>query len=105
MKTELALASKIQASMLPSVFPPYPDRKDFEIYASMDPAKEVGGDFYEFFLVDDRHLCMMIADVSGKGIPAALFMMASKIMLQNIALTGASPREILETTNNRICRN
>ena len=102
-KTEPALASKIQASMLPSVFPPYPDRKDFEIYASMDPAKEVGGDFYEFFLVDDRHLCMMIADVSGKGIPAALFMMASKILLEHNVKMGKSPAQVLADVNTAIC--
>ena len=103
--TELSLATRIQADMLPNVFPAFPDRPEFDIYASMNPAKEVGGDFYDFFLVDHDHLALVMADVSGKGVPAALFMMASKIMLQNIALTGASPREILETTNNRICRN
>ena len=102
-KTELALAGKIQASMLPTVFPPYPERKDFEIYASMTPAKEVGGDFYEFFLVDDSHLCMMIADVSGKGIPAALFMMASKILLEHNAKMGKSPAQVLSDVNAAIC--
>ena len=101
-RTELALAGKIQLSMLPNVFPPYPDRKDFEIYASMTPAREVGGDFYEFFLVDDSHLCMMIADVSGKGIPAALFMMASKILLENIVKAGRSPAEVLSDINRAI---
>ena len=102
-RTELALAGKIQAAMLPSVFPPYPDRKDFEIYASMSPAREVGGDFYEFFLVDDSHLCMMIADVSGKGIPAALFMMAAKILLEHNVKMGKSPAQVLSDVNTAIC--
>lgn len=103
--TELSLATRIQADMLPRVFPPFPERSDFDIYASMTPAKEVGGDFYDFFLIDHDHLALVMADVSGKGVPAALFMMASKIIIQNIALTCVSPREILETTNNRICKN
>ena len=101
--TELTLATKIQASMLPSIFPPFPERKEFDIYASMDPAKEVGGDFYDFFLVDDDHLCMVMADVSGKGIPAALFMMATKIILANYAKMGKTPSEILSAANSAIC--
>ena len=101
--TELSLAARIQASMLPSVFPAFPDRTEFDIYASMDPAKEVGGDFYDFFLVDDDHLCMVMADVSGKGVPASLFMMASKIILQSVAMLGRSPVEILTKTNEAIC--
>ena len=103
--TELSLATRIQASMVPSIFPPYPDRAEFDIYASMDPAREVGGDFYDFFLVDDDHLCMVIADVSGKGVPAALFMMASKIILANNAMMGKSPAQILTDTNRAICSN
>ena len=101
--TELNLATKIQASMLPSIFPPFPDRTEFDIYASMDPAKEVGGDFYDFFLVDDDHLCLVMADVSGKGVPAALFMMASKIILANYAKMGKTPSEILTAANATIC--
>ena len=101
--TELNLATKIQASMLPNIFPPFPDRTEFDIYASMDPAKEVGGDFYDFFLVDDDHLCMVMADVSGKGVPAALFMMASKIILANYAKMGKTPSEILSAANSSIC--
>ncbi len=101
--TELDLAAKIQASMLPSIFPPFPDRTGFDIYASMDPAKEVGGDFYDFFLVDDDHLCLVMADVSGKGVPAALFMMASKIILANYAKLGKTPAEILTAANATIC--
>lgn len=104
-ETELDLARQIQASMLPSSFPPYPDRNEFLIYASMDPAKEVGGDFYDFQLIDDDHLCMVIADVSGKGIPAALFMMASKIILSNYAKAGKSPAQILMDANDDISNN
>ena len=103
--TELHTATQIQAAMLPCVFPPFPDRKEFDIYASMNPAREVGGDFYDFFLIDDDHLCMVMADVSGKGVPAALFMMASKIMLAESAKTGKSPAQILTDTNKTICQN
>ena len=104
-ESELNLASSIQADMLPNIFPAFPDRKEFDIYATMDPAKEVGGDFYDFFLVDDDHLCMVMADVSGKGVPAALFMMASKIILANNAMMGKSPARILTDTNSAICSN
>lgn len=103
--TELTLATKIQADMLPHVFPAFPERKEFELFANMDPAKEVGGDFFDFFLVDDDHLCITIADVSGKGIPVALFMMASKILLKNNAMTGKGPAEILTDVNAAICAN
>ena len=102
---ELALATQIQAAMLPHIFPAFPDRKDFDIFATMDPAKEVGGDFYDYFLIDDNHLCMVIADVSGKGVPAALFMMACKIILQSVAMMGQSPGEILAKTNAAVCSN
>ena len=103
--TELSLATRIQTSMLPSVFPPFPNRREFDIYALMDPAREVGGDFSDFFLTDEDHLCLVIADVSGKGVPAALFMMISKIILQSCAMLGLSPAEILTRTNNAICAN
>ena len=103
--TELALATRIQTDMLPNIFPPFPDRPEIEIYASMDPAKEVGGDFYDFFFVDQDHLALVIADVSGKGIPAAMFMMMAKSMLQTQAAAGNSPREVLETVNRLICEN
>ena len=102
---ELSLATRIQAAMMPHIYPAFPDRSEFDIYATMDPAKEVGGDFYDFFLVDDDHLCMVMADVSGKGVPAALFMMASKIILQSCAMLGGSPAEILTKTNQAICSN
>jgi sigma-B regulation protein RsbU (phosphoserine phosphatase) len=103
--TELDLAAKIQAAMLPSQFPPFPDRNEFSIFASMTPAKEVGGDFYDFYLIDDDHLALVIADVSGKGIPGALFMMVTKIIIKNYAMMGNSPAKILELLNNQICSN
>ena len=103
--TELELGTKIQAAMLPSTFPAFPDRSEFDLYASMDPAKEVGGDFYDFFLIDEDHLCVLIADVSGKGVPAALFMMACKIILANNAMSGKTPGQILADTNMAICYN
>ena len=103
--TELELATKIQADMLPNIFPPFPERTEFDIFASMDPAKEVGGDFYDFFLIDDDHLGLVMADVSGKGVPAALFMMMSKILINNFAMQGNSPAKTLELTNNVICQN
>jgi sigma-B regulation protein RsbU (phosphoserine phosphatase) len=104
-RTELDMASKIQKGALPDIFPAFPDRQEFDLYASMEPAKEIGGDFYDFFLIDDDHLCLVIADVSGKGVPAALFMMASKIILANNAIMGKSPSEILYDSNNAICAN
>ena len=103
--TELALATRIQMDMLPRIFPPFPNIKEIDLYASMDPAKEVGGDFYDYFMVDEKQLWLVVADVSGKGIPAALFMMMSKIMVQNFAQTLKNPGEVLEQVNNQICNN
>ena len=103
--TELSMATRIQESMLPHVFPAYPDRREFDLFAAMDPAREVGGDFYDFFLIDDDHLCLVMADVSGKGVPGALFMMISKVILQSCAMLGKSAAEILEKTNEALCRN
>lgn len=104
MSAELSIAATIQKDALPDVFPPFPDRHEFDIYASMDPAKEVGGDFYNFFLIDDDHLALIMADVSGKGIPAALFMMQTNLMLSGRILMGGSPSEILRFANDNICR-
>ncbi|MBR0400530.1 MAG: SpoIIE family protein phosphatase, partial [Mogibacterium sp.] len=101
---ELDLARRIQRNALPSNFPAFPERKVFDVYASMTPAKEVGGDFYDFFFIDSDHLGIVIADVSGKGIPAALFMMVSKIMIKNQVLAGANPAEALEAVNEQACR-
>ena len=103
--TELRTASRIQSSILPHTFPPFPERDEFEIYASMDPAKEVGGDFYDFFFIADDHLCLVIADVSGKGIPASLFMMVSKTILQNNARFSESVPETLARANEALCAN
>ena len=105
-RTELSIAAQIQSDILPSKFTAFPDRaQDFDLYASMDPAREVGGDFYDFFLVDDDHLALIIADVSGKGIPAAMFMAIVKSLLKNnvASSAGAAPSEIIATLNNRIC--
>ncbi|MBO4819653.1 MAG: serine/threonine-protein phosphatase [Firmicutes bacterium] len=103
--TELSLAAKIQAEFIPHVFPPFPERTEFSLFATMTPAKEVGGDFYDFFMIDDDHLCMLVADVSGKGIPGALFMMVSKIIIQSCAMLGQTAAEILAKTNQAICSN
>ena len=100
---ELNVAKQIQADMLPSIFPAFPDRHDFDIYATMTPAKEVGGDFYDFFFVDDSHLAMVIADVSGKGVPAALFMVIAKTLIKNRTLAGGTPSQILADVNNQLC--
>lgn len=104
-KAELDLATGIQSDMLIKEFPPFPDRKEFDIYASMDPAKEVGGDFYDFFLIDDNQLALVIADVSGKGVPAALFMMRTMLMIESLATSTNSPSKILEKLNKLICKN
>ena len=102
--TELRTASQIQESMLPDIFPAFPERSEFDLYASMSPAKEVGGDFYDFFLIDEDHLALVIADVSDKGVPAALFMMSSKILINYRAREGGSPGEILTAVNAQLSR-
>lgn len=102
--TELNMAENIQKSMLPGEFPAFPDHDEFDLYASMTPAREVGGDFYDFFMTDDRHLAVLIADVSDKGVPAALFMMSSKILINYRARQGGTPAEILTDVNAQICR-
>ena len=96
---ELSTAREIQASALPQTFPAFPDRPEFDLFASMTPAKEVGGDFYDFFLIDGDHLALVIADVSGKGIPAALFMMVSKTLIRNELMTGCDPATALTRVN------
>ena len=102
---DLHMANQIQTSVLPHEFPPFPERKEFELYAMMEPAREVGGDFYDFFLIDEDHLCLVIADVSGKGIPASLFMMNSKVLIKSFASGDNSPAEVLEKVNKEICEN
>lgn len=100
---ELNIATKIQASMLPRIFPPFPEREEFDLFASMNPAKEVGGDFYDFFMIGENKLGLVIADVSGKGVPAALFMVIAKVLIKNFTLQGMSPSEVLERVNERLC--
>jgi len=104
-ETELDMAKRIQFSMLPSKFPAFPERTDFDIFATMTPAKEVGGDYYDFFFIDDDHLALVIADVSGKGIPAALFMMITKVIVQSCAMLGKGASDILQKTNEALCSN
>ncbi|MBQ2830716.1 MAG: SpoIIE family protein phosphatase [Oscillospiraceae bacterium] len=100
---ELNVATDIQASMLPSIFPAFPERSEFDIYATMVPAKEVGGDFYDFFMVDDEHLGIVMADVSGKGVPAALFMVIAKTLIKNHAQNGEKPEDVFTNVNNQLC--
>ncbi len=102
---ELEVATQIQASMLPCIFPAFPEHKEFDVFASMEPAKEVGGDFYDFFLVDENHLGMVMADVSGKGVPAALFMVIAKTLIKNHAQNGESPSQVLTNVNDQLCEN
>lgn len=104
-RAELDVATQIQKSVLPCTFPAFPEKKEFDIYAVMKPAKEVGGDFYDFFLVDENHLAVVIADVSGKGIPAALFMMTARTMIKSLVLSGEAPDVVMTMANNRLCSN
>ena len=103
--TELNVARKIQSSMLPKIFPAFPSRKEIDIYASMIPAREVGGDFYDFFFIDENTLAVLIADVSDKGVPAALFMVVAKTLIKNNIQAGKSPSEVFESVNNLLCEN
>lgn len=102
--SELSVAKSIQSSSLPNVFPPFPNKNEFDIYASMEPAKEVGGDFYDFFFIDKTKFMFLIADVSGKGVPAALFMMTVKTLINNISQLNYSPKQLIEIINNKICQ-
>ncbi len=105
MKTtaELNVATNIQKSMLPCIFPAFPEREEFDVFASMDPAKEVGGDFYDFFMVDDSHLAIVVADVSGKGVPAALFMVIGKTLIKDHTQPGRDLGEVFTQVNNLLC--
>jgi sigma-B regulation protein RsbU (phosphoserine phosphatase) len=102
-ESELRIASEIQTSMLPRIFPPFPEIKEFSIFATMDPAREVGGDLYDFFMIGKNKLCFIIGDASGKGVPAALFMAISKMLLKNEALRDIPPNEVLCRVNNILC--
>lgn len=100
---ELNVATQIQSSMLPCIFPAFPDRDELDIYATMTPAKEVGGDFYDFFMVDERHVAIVIADVSGKGVPAALFMVIGKTLIKDHTQPGRNLGEVFTEVNNILC--
>ncbi len=102
-ESELQIAHEIQMSMVPKIFPPFPDRSEFDIFAALVPAKEVGGDLYDFFFIDDDHLCFAVGDVSGKGVPASLFMAVTKTLFRATAGNGATPGEILARLNTDIC--
>lgn len=102
--TELDVATHIQADMLPRIFPAFPERPEFDIYATMNPAKEVGGDFYDFFMVDDRHLAIVIADVSGKGVPAALFMVIGKTLIKDHTKPDADLGDVFSEVNELLCK-
>jgi phosphoserine phosphatase RsbU/P len=102
-ESELQIAHEIQMSMVPKIFPPFPDRSEFDIFATLVPAKEVGGDLYDFFFIDDNHLCFAVGDVSGKGVPASLFMAVTKTLFKATGTKGGSPGEILARLNEQIC--
>ena len=99
---EYNVAKQIQTDILPSVFPAFPERRDFDIYASLYSSKEICGDFYDFFLIDEDHLCMVVGDVSGKGVPAAMFMVIVKTLIKNRALQGFSPAEVLQNVSEQV---
>lgn len=99
---ELNMASSIQANLLPGVFPAFPDRSEFDVFASMTPAREVGGDFYDFFLIDSDHLALVIGDVNGKGVPAALFMTLTKTLIKSTAMAYESPARVLDEVNGKL---
>ncbi len=102
-EAELDVAKEIQANMLPRIFPPYAEHPEIELYASMEPAKEVGGDFYDFFMIDNDHFAFVVGDVSGKGVPAALFMVIAKTLIKNMAMQSKSPSEVFTRVNNQLC--
>lgn len=104
-QSELQVATKIQASMLPRIFPAFPERDEFDIFASMIPAREVGGDLFDFFFISENKFCFLIGDVSGKGVPASLFMIIAKTLIKNEALRGIPPEEIFTNVNNALCEN
>ncbi|MDR0404314.1 MAG: SpoIIE family protein phosphatase [Oscillospiraceae bacterium] len=103
LSSELNIAKTIQKSMLPCVFPAFPTRDEIDVYATMDPAKQVGGDFYDFFFVDENNVALVVADVSGKGVPAALFMVIAKTLIRDRSQSGLSPGKVLEVVNKKLC--
>jgi phosphoserine phosphatase RsbU/P len=103
LQQDLNIANEIQQSILPKVFPPFPDQNSFDVFASMVPAKEVGGDFFDFFKIDGERLGFVIGDVSGKGVPAAIFMAVSRTLIRATAIKGVSSEECIRYTNNLLC--
>jgi sigma-B regulation protein RsbU (phosphoserine phosphatase) len=103
-ESELSVAYRIQQSMLPRKFPPFPERQDLDVYAAMEPARSVGGDFYDYFLIDSDRFAFVIGDVSGKGVPAALFMASTRTLLRATALQGASAAECMAQVNKVLAR-
>jgi sigma-B regulation protein RsbU (phosphoserine phosphatase) len=103
-QNELSVANRIQQSMLPRIFPPFPERSEFEIYAQMEPARSVGGDFYDFFLIDEHRLGFVVGDVSGKGVPSALFMAATRTLLRATAMQTAGAAECIQYVNHVLAR-
>jgi sigma-B regulation protein RsbU (phosphoserine phosphatase) len=104
MESELSVARDIQRSIIPSIFPPFPEREEFDLHAALDPAREVGGDLYDFFLFDDDHLCLAIGDVSGKGVPASLFMAVTITLLRAAGARVKDPAEVLAQVNAPLCK-
>ncbi|MCF8358271.1 MAG: SpoIIE family protein phosphatase [Prolixibacteraceae bacterium] len=104
-ESELRIAREIQMGMIPKIFPPFPDIPEIDIYAMLEPAKEVGGDLYDFFLIDDKHLCIALGDVSGKGVPASLFMAVTRTLLRSIAPKQRSPKVIVDALNKSLSLN
>ncbi|MDD3880445.1 MAG: LytS/YhcK type 5TM receptor domain-containing protein, partial [Syntrophomonas sp.] len=102
-ESELTVAREIQMSIIPKIFPPFPERLEFDLFAVLEPAKEVGGDLYDYFLLDNDHLCFTIGDVSGKGVPASLFMAVTKTLIKAKADIRLEPDEILYAVNNELC--
>jgi sigma-B regulation protein RsbU (phosphoserine phosphatase) len=102
-ESELKIARAIQMSMVPKIFPPFPDRPEFDLYAIIEPAKEVGGDFYDFFFIDDDLLYFVIGDVSDKGVPASLFMAVTKTLIRSQTSKEMSPDEVLRRVNRELC--
>jgi len=103
-ESELGVARQIQMSIVPKIFPAFPERSEFDIYAMIEPAKEVGGDLYDFFLLDDDHLCLTIGDVSGKGVPASLFMAVTKTLIKAKSSVDMGPDQVLYQVNNELCK-
>jgi len=103
-ESELRIAREIQMGMVPKIFPPFPEIKEIDLYAMLEPAKEVGGDLYDFFMVDEGHLCIAIGDVSGKGVPASLFMAVTRTLLRSVAPKQRSPKFIVDSLNKSLAQ-